>query len=284
MKLNNIKKYYKDHEVLKGISFELNKGEIVGLIGKNGAGKTTLMKVICQNIITFEGNLENDYKLGYMIENPKVYENRTGLYNLKYFSQLFGNKIDEAFIFDLINRLELEKVINEKVSKYSLGMKQKLSLLLALVNKPDYLILDEPTNGMDVETSYNLLNFLKDLVQKENIGILISSHKLEDVETICSRILFIEEGELLIDAPIEKITDAYYTVIFSTEADADRFVESYAGVIKMITQNEVVVGNIDGMSGIISLCSQQKISLLDIKFTKNDLRTAYLNDFGGELI
>lgn len=283
MKLINVKKFYHDKEVLKNINFEMKRGEIVGLIGKNGAGKTTLMKIICNNIANFEGALKNDYKLGYLIENPKLYENQTGLYNLTYFSQLFGNKLDKTFLTDLAAKVELDSALNQKVSKYSLGMKQKLALLLALINKPDFLVLDEPTNGMDVETSYSLLSFLKELVKEEDIGILISSHKLEDVESICTRILFIEEGELLKDAPIEKLTEAYYTVVFSSKEEAGRFVSAYQGAIKIVAGNEVVIGNVDGTSEIIGLCSKQQISLMDIKFTKNDLRTAYLNDFGGQI-
>lgn len=281
MKLINLKKIYQDKEVLKDVSVEIQKGEIVGLVGKNGAGKTTLMKIICNNIANYQGTVENNSNLGFLIENPKLYENKSGLYNLNYFSKIFGHTMDDQFIPTLINELELNEVINKKVKNYSLGMKQKLALLIALINKPDILILDEPTNGMDVETSCKVLEFLKELVKEKKISILISSHKLEDVENICSRVLFIDKGEIIKDSPIGKLTEEYFSITFSTLREAERFVEVYKGKIKLITGNEIVVANITGTSELLKLCNDNKILLEDIKFVKNDLRTAYLN--GGEL-
>lgn len=196
MELYNVVKKFKNHVVLNDISFEINKGEIVGLVGKNGAGKSTLMKIISKLDTNFEGKIDEVGRLGYFIESPKLVTNRTGLWNLKYFSYIFGNKFLIEDYFDFYQSIEIIDFLKQKVKKYSLGMKQKLGVLIALLNNPDYVILDEPTNGMDIDSSIVFLQELKKIVKEKNIGVFISSHKLEDIELICDRIIFLNNGKL----------------------------------------------------------------------------------------
>jgi len=126
--------------------------------------------------------------------NGRAYKNLS--YYLKYLSNLYGIDYNQERFGSLIQELDLTQSINKKVKTYSLGTKQKLALLLTLVTEPDILILDEPTNGLDIESSQIVLAVLKNLALHENVGILISSHKLEDIEEICERVLFLENGLL----------------------------------------------------------------------------------------
>ena len=196
MEVINVSKHYGHSIILKDINFALNKGEIVGLVGRNGVGKSTLMKILVQNNQPTSGNIISSDNVGYLIEEPKLFLSKTGLENLKYLSNLYGVDYNQERFGSLIQELDLSQSINKKVKTYSLGTKQKLALLLTLVTEPDILILDEPTNGLDIESSQIVLAVLKNLALHENVGILISSHKLEDIEEICERVLFLENGLL----------------------------------------------------------------------------------------
>ncbi|MBL0847555.1 MULTISPECIES: phenol-soluble modulin export ABC transporter ATP-binding protein PmtC [Mammaliicoccus] len=201
MKLTQIQKHYGKQHVLKNIDFEFGESQIVGLIGKNGVGKTTLMKIMNENIVKYDGTFskESNTKVGYLIENPKLYLNKTGYYNLNFFRNVLGTQVDDQYINQLIESFGIKPYINKKVKKYSMGMKQKLSIAVALMNKPQYLILDEPTNGMDPDGSIDVLKTLERVSKELNIKILISSHKLEDIELICDRTVFMKDGAIVED-------------------------------------------------------------------------------------
>ncbi|MEW9677741.1 ABC transporter ATP-binding protein [Lentibacillus sp. L22] len=153
MHVNSVTKKYNGSVVLKDLSFEFKQGEIIGLIGSNGAGKSTLMKIIAQTIQTFDGTVEGNSYVGYLIEEPKLFSNKTGLAHLSYLSKIYGNTFKLVEYEELLKGLQLFDVLNKKVKEYSLGMKQKLGIVISLLNNPSYVILDEPTNGMDIETS-----------------------------------------------------------------------------------------------------------------------------------
>lgn len=159
--IKNVSKHYGHSIILKDINFALNKGEIVGLAGRNGVGKSTLMKILVQNNQPTSGNIISSDNVGYLIEEPKLFLSKTGLENLKYLSNLYGVDYNQERFRCLIQELDLTQSINKKVKTYSLGTKQKLALLLTLVTEPDILILDEPTNGLDIESSQIVLAVLK---------------------------------------------------------------------------------------------------------------------------
>lgn len=282
MLVSHINKKFGDHTVLKDISFELKRGEIIGLIGRNGAGKSTLMKIITQNIISFEGKVEGNDRLGYLIESPKLYENRTGYYNINYFAKLFNQNFDFDVLSELLIRLELKSAINKKVKTYSLGMKQKLGLVNSLLNNPHYLILDEPTNGMDIETSQIILEELKGLALKKNIGILISSHKLEDIEQICSQVLHIQEGKISSQQTMQEISKQYVIIQFPNEAATQKFIlHQSAGIIIKQIDNVIYLDSPKKLGEIITFLNEKSISVDDIRIEKNDLRKSYLTENRG---
>ncbi|ANZ32942.1 phenol-soluble modulin export ABC transporter ATP-binding protein PmtC [Staphylococcus carnosus] len=215
MKLEHITKQYGENKVLDNIDFDFNQSRIVGLIGKNGVGKTTLMKIMNGNIINYKGkvDIKPEERIGYLIEHPKLYDNKTGLYNLKIFAQVLGSGFDKAYAQKIIDAFGMSPYIKKKVKKYSMGMKQKLAIAVSLMNKPKYLILDEPTNGMDPDGSIDVLETIQKLVNDLDMHILISSHKLEDIELICDRAVFLSDAHFVQDVDMSKGTPQDTTVL-----------------------------------------------------------------------
>jgi len=206
--LDNVHKTIKNKEIVKGISFSINEGEILGFLGPNGAGKSTTLRMIVglssptSGKITIDGHLiTKDYvkamsKVGCIIEGPDMYNYLSGLENLKMLSSMNKNVTNED-VTKAIELVGMQNRINDKVSTYSLGMKQRLGLAQALIHKPKLLILDEPTNGLDPSGINEFRHIIKDLAKKENIAILISSHLISEVELMCDTVAIIKSGTLL---------------------------------------------------------------------------------------
>ena len=216
LEVKNLSKSFGTSKILNNINFELYSGDVVGLIGPNGCGKTTLMKCILGLYHSDTGKVEIDgndirYNLeealkvvGSVIENPDFYLNISGLKNLKIRMTLFDMK-DIGYMNAVIHEVKLDDSIKKKVKTYSLGMKQRLGIANALINKPKLLILDEPTNGLDPIGIKQLREILINLSRNSNVGILISSHNLPEIENICDRILMLDHGTIVEDFGIEKV-------------------------------------------------------------------------------
>lgn len=216
LEVKNVSKSFGKRKILNKISFDIYEGDIVGLIGPNGAGKTTLIKTIL-NLYKYDTgnvkvcgfdtktNLEEALsRTGSIIENPDMYLNISGKKNLKI-TALINNIKDKDYIDKMIKFVKLEDRINDKVKKYSLGMKQRLGLVNALIKRPRLLILDEPTNGLDPLGIKELRKTLREINEKENMSILISSHILSEVENICDRVMIINDGKIISDFGIEEV-------------------------------------------------------------------------------
>jgi ABC-2 type transport system ATP-binding protein len=207
VKVQNLTKRIKNKEIVKNISFDINKGEIVGFLGPNGSGKTTTMKMmlgltsITEGDILINGNSirENKEKalkyVGGIIEYPEMYKFLSGYDNLIYFQRITGD-INKQRINNLVSLVGLSDVINKKVKTYSLGMKQRLGIAQALLSSPNLLILDEPMNGLDPKGIYEMRDFLRRLAKEENIAIFISSHLLSEIELLCDRLIIIQNGTI----------------------------------------------------------------------------------------
>lgn len=208
LKLDKVYKSYGKVDVIKGISFEVNEGEIYGFLGANGAGKTTTIRMITGLIKPDKGNVYiNGYdiqkqfikavdSMGCIVENPDMYEDFTGRQNLNMFAKLYGN-VDKKRIDEVIEIIGLKDRIDDKVKKYSLGMKQRLGLGQALLPNPKLLILDEPTNGLDPIGIVDFRKIIKDLVEEHKTAVFISSHILAEIEQLCNRVAFIDKGEIV---------------------------------------------------------------------------------------
>lgn len=213
LKCNNLKKRIKGRIIVERISFTVDNGDIIGLIGSNGAGKTTIIKLILGLIKMTEGNvyingynIEKDFvkaieKVGAIVETPDLYTYLSGYDNLKIVANSY-KKITKKRINEVVKIVGLEKRIKDKVSTYSLGMKQRLGIAQAIINKPNLLILDEPTNGLDIEGIIEIRTLIKTLAM-QGIAILISSHNLNEIDKLCNKIIAIKHGKIVVNDTIE---------------------------------------------------------------------------------
>lgn len=283
--------------ILKKISFEVKKGEIVGFIGPNGAGKTTTIKLILglqkitKGTVEIKGyDIKKDfekaiYRVGAIIENPDVYTYLTGYENLKIAQEYYKN-IPNQRIDEVVKIVGLKDSIMNKVSKYSLGMRQRLGIAQAILHEPQLLILDEPTNGLDPEGIIEIRNLLKKLVFEENIGILISSHNLSEVENICDKVCIIKSGEIIDEKDIKELKSQNLEECYIIENE-----DSYK-VRKLISTKSEIIDK----QHIKIFTSKEQVPKIVKKLEKNDvliytitkkdisLEEAFLKEIGGEKV
>ena len=197
LRVNDVSKRAKDFQILNHVSFELKRGEIVGLIGPNGAGKTSIMKILVGLTRNYTGevDLSGVRDIGCMIETPNFYPYNTGYQNLMYFAGLNGAGKKKAK--ELLELLGLTDAADKNVKAYSLGMRQRLGIAQALLKDPDVLVLDEPTNGLDPEGIYEVREYIRKIADEKNITVLISSHLLGELEKMCDRAIMIKKGEVI---------------------------------------------------------------------------------------
>lgn len=208
LQIKNLSKKYKKNDFfsLKNVSFELEKGEIVGLIGNNGAGKTTLMKMLAKTMVPSSGTIEingtNIFKnnntlknVNFMIE-AAFFKHISAYENIKFYLTINNQNASRKQIKEVMILVNLWHVKDKKASQFSFGMKQRLGLALCLASEPDIVVMDEPFVGLDPNGVSTLINRLKDWVHKKQMSILISSHQLSELEEICDRYLYLENGEL----------------------------------------------------------------------------------------
>lgn len=206
--VKNISKKRGKTPILKDVNFSIRKGEICGFVGRNGAGKTTLMKIITSMLFPDEGkiiicgkNLKTEREealenIGAVVETPEMYGYLTGRQNLNYMASMLKD-VTEDDIEEAIRYSNLGDKIDEKVKKYSLGMKQRLGLAQALIGDISLLILDEPTNGLDPLGVVELENNINTLVKEKGVSVFISSHILSEIENICTKVVFIDNGKII---------------------------------------------------------------------------------------
>lgn len=206
MQLENISKTIDKKEILTNISITVEPGEIVGLIGPNGAGKTTTMKIMSGLIVNFQGKVVGQERIGVLIDGPKYFPNRTARENLNYFRALSK----ESYSVDYVESLfDMKNYGKKKVKDFSLGMKQRLGMALALINKNELLILDELMNGLDPDGVQATIQTLKHLAKELHIGIVISSHILGDLDKLCDRAYFIKNGAIIQTVTLGKEVSVY---------------------------------------------------------------------------
>ena len=194
IQIKHIKKVFKDKEVLNDISFTIESGSICGLLGVNGAGKSTLMKIL----YGLESQSAGEILFGALIESPAIYMNLSAFDNLKTKALLYD--IPDETIRETLNLIGLANTGRKKAGKFSLGMKQRLGLGMAIITNPEFLILDEPTNGLDPDGIKELLDLINSLKQK-GITILISSHQLHEVSKIADDIVILHQGKIHYNQP-----------------------------------------------------------------------------------
>ena len=295
LEVKNICKSFGKKQVLNNVSFSVDEGEILGFIGPNGAGKTTTIKIILglQSIGSGEVII-NGYsivkefskaieKVGAIVENPDSYMYLSGRKNLELIANMYDN-ISKERIDEVIKLVGLENRINDKVSKYSLGMRQRLGIGIALLNNPNLLILDEPTNGLDPEGIKELRDLLKSLAKKEKIAVLISSHNLSELESFCTDICIIQNGVILDRENIKNIKK-FKESEFIFEVNDTSKIEKILGEVRIINDN--MFGKKTEREQVPTLVKklvENNIDIYEIRLKELTLEEAFLNKTGGNRI
>lgn len=205
LKVQNLRKSYGKRTVLDNVNMNIPKGKVYALIGPNGAGKSTIMKILTGLInktsgsITFEGrewSRRDLQKIGSIIEEPPLYKNLSAYDNMKVVTTMLG--ISNSTILPLLNKVGLGNIDRRPVKQFSLGMKQRLGIAIALINSPKLLILDEPTNGLDPIGIQELREIIESF-KSDEMTVMISSHILSEVEHLADFIGFIYEGKIVLE-------------------------------------------------------------------------------------
>lgn len=290
IEVKNVSKTIKGSKIIRGISFKVKKGEIFGLIGPNGAGKTTIMRmmvglssinegeiIICRNSVTMNKK-EALKSIGAIIETPQMYQYMSGYQNLKIFASLHKIKSAER-IKDVVQVVGLSKSINDKVSKYSLGMIQRLGIAQALLHEPKVLILDEPTNGLDPSGIKELRSYLRKIADQKKVTIIISSHLISEIELTCDRIGIIKNGELIsIDSNEEqKDTKSTYTLKLSRPEIAYQSLSSLGIQILEIREDYIRLScHQQEMPSIIKELVEKNVDIYYVNQVKSHLEDRYM--------
>ncbi len=295
LKVKDLNKKFGKKEVLKSVSFEINEGDILAFIGPNGAGKTTTIKCILglqrltKGSITINGyDIKKNFvkaieKTGCIVESPDVYMYLTGYENLKLQASLYAN-IKEDSLTNIIRLVGLENRIYDKVSKYSLGMRQRLGIAISLVNNPNLLILDEPTNGLDPEGIKELRELLLKL-SKRGMGILISSHNLSELESFCNKVCIISKGEIIEENSISKIKEVDENKYIIKLNDTKKTKKLLNSNDKIVDDNYIeVIKDEKEIAEFIKVLVNNNLDIYEVKKEVLTLEEAFMNRAGGKKI
>ncbi|NUG38327.1 ATP-binding cassette domain-containing protein [Lactobacillus mellis] len=232
LSVQNVDVFINQKEIIHQASFQVPAGAVIGLVGPNGAGKTTIMKTIL-GLTKFSGSIQIDnqevtennhqalQQVGALIEHPAIYPFLTGLQNLELYSQ------DHQDLQEVVSLVQMESYLNQRAKNYSLGMKQKLGIALALLNKPRLVILDEPMNGLDIEATITIRKIIKQYAQ-QGTAFLISSHVLSELQKVMTGIVLLNAGQVVMDKTVKEFTQEpqqQYQVLTDNQSQAQELLQ-----------------------------------------------------------
>ena len=296
LKCEKLCKNFGKRNILKNVSLEIKEGDILGFIGPNGAGKTTTIKLILglQNItsgkVTINGyDIEKEFthaikRVGAIVENPDMYMYLSGYQNLKLVANLYKGITTER-IDKVVKLVKLENRIHDKVSKYSLGMRQRLGIAQAILHNPNLLILDEPTNGLDPEGIKEMRELLVELATKEKMAILISSHNLAELDNFCTKVCIIKNGEVIETSEISAIKKETSQDLKLFEVDDANRVKNIVKEIVVIDKNRFKI-NLpkEDVPNLITELVQNNVKIYEVKQEEKTLEDAFFEKTGGNVI
>lgn len=301
LQIKQLEKSFGRRKIIDRISFDVHAGEVFGFLGPNGAGKTTTLKMVMGflqpdggDIVVNGFDLKHNYEaamgsLGGIVENPELYQDLTGRMNLKMYARLHEGVTDER-IKDVAAMVGMQGRLNEKVKKYSLGMKQRIGLAQALLHRPKLLILDEPTNGLDPAGIRELRDILKRLAHEEQVAVVVSSHLLSEMQLMCDRVAIIHLGRLLGVRTIRELTDlsrqttVYRLLTPQVQAAAEILQPAYGeGIGELSEQGLDLEVATERVPAVIRLLAMKDIDLYGVTRLESSLEDAFLQVTGGGL-
>jgi ABC-2 type transport system ATP-binding protein len=273
----NISKSYGSRKAVADVSFQVRPGEVFGLIGPNGAGKTTAIRMIVGlirptsgSIALFGHDIQHDFEraispVGAIVENPEMYKYFSGWRNLKHYARMRPGITNDQ-INKAVALVGLTDRINEKITRYSLGMRQRLGIAQAILHNPKLLILDEPTNGLDPQGIQELRQMIRHLADTEGMAVLLSSHLLHDVQAVCDSIAVINFGRTVAEGSMSSFTQgkAIYRLVVSERNRA----------ISLSQSNKWTVVKDDKTEDAFTAASEQEISGLNEILVKAGIKVS----------
>ncbi|MCC0665930.1 ABC transporter ATP-binding protein [Clostridioides sp. ZZV15-6597] len=306
VKVNNITKRFNDKLALDNISFSVKEGEIFGLIGPNGAGKSTLINIITNLTLPNSGNIQiNGVDLsanpmsaksiiGLVPQELAVMETLTPFDNLEYFGAFYGlkGKLLQERINEALEVTGLAEVKKKKVKKLSGGMQRRLNIGIALLNHPKILILDEPTVGVDPQSRNHIFNFIKDISEKQKTTIIYTSHYMEEVEHLCSKIFIMDEGKEVAFGDnnyLKSIVSTNTKLIMEIKNINAQLIfdlKNIKGVISVLENTSVVTLDVDKnfqLTDVLSAVDKNNSKVIRISYEEPSLEDVFLNLTGKNL-
>jgi ABC-2 type transport system ATP-binding protein len=287
--INNLNKKFGAIHAVNNLSFEIQKGNVYGILGPNGSGKSTTLGIIL-NVVNktsgsfswFNGKLSTHEalkKVGAIIERPNFYPYMTAVQNLALVCKIkevpFSNIEEKLKIVNLYERR------NSKFQTFSLGMKQRLAIASALLNNPEILILDEPTNGLDPQGIHEIREIIKNIA-KNGTTILLASHLLDEVEKVCTHVVVIREGIKLYSGTVDEMIASHGLFELKVEEHQEKLIEllsSFDGIASIKVDNELVIASLNkpiSASEINSYLFKNEISLAHLVKRKPSLEQQFL--------
>ena len=223
--VSHLTKKFRTHTAVDDLSFTVNEGDVYGFLGQNGAGKSTTIRMLLTLVTPTDGHIELfglDLKkerkkilsqVGAVIEKPDLYKYLSAFENLSLFARMSGSKISKKELHEQLEMLGLGGRVDDKVKTFSQGMKQRLGIAVALIHNPRLIILDEPTNGLDPQGIADMRNLILHLSRHQNKTIIVSSHLLNEIEQISTRMLIIDEGRKMVEGTVASLMDPARTLV-----------------------------------------------------------------------
>lgn len=295
---NNVTKEFKNKTVLKGVSFNIEAGDIYGLIGENGAGKTTLLKLIVNLLKPTSGNIQvlgkeikkdsYDYlrNIGALIDEPVFYKKLTLYENFKVHCEYLGF-YDEEKLESVLKRVGLHNKKDRKIKELSFGEKQRLAIAYALITEPELLILDEPTNGLDPIAIVELREILLKLNREFNTTIIISSHAINELETLVNKVMFLKNGEIVEDGLLEEVKEkcsVYIEIEVEDYSKALAILEKELNIINMKLINKGTIRVYEALEErkkILSTLVKSDVEVLSFNMVQISLEEYFIRKVRG---
>ena len=289
VRVKNVSKTIRGKQIIQAINFDLMPGQITGFIGPNGAGKTTTIRIMTGLMkptsgeveiggISMQQNFSEAIRpVGVIVENPELYGYLSGYKNLLHFARMH-DKVSKDELARIIEQVGLTDRIHEKVATYSLGMRQRLGLAQALLHKPKFLILDEPTNGLDPAGIRELRLLLRKLADEEHVAVLVSSHLLAEIELMCDHIIIIQRGEIIETRDIRATQQSRYR--FEIASEALEILTSYNYTFKQLENFTIVDIERQHVPTLIAQLVEQGIAIYRVEPYHESLEDQFLQVTG----
>lgn len=301
LEVSGLTKRFGSRTVIDGLDCAVNAGEIFGFLGPNGSGKTTTIKMILGflfpdagsiRICGYDRSIEYEKAMGLVggiVENPEMYVDLSGRKNLELYARIHDD-VPKERIDEVIELVGMQNRANEKVKRYSLGMKQRICLAQSLLHKPKLLILDEPTNGLDPNGIYELRTILQRLAHEEQVGIMVSSHILAEMQHMCDRVGILANGKIVGTGMVEDLIASAEAAVRVRVRDAQAAAEILAGtpfsdaVPSGDPENAILEVRTEesGIPALIRCLCENGVDVFRVERPQSSLEEAFMAITGGE--